>query len=59
MKFMFPGQNGQEVIMKQEPVQAGKIHYLSPGDWQASMFAFGECLPDYKNHVYLDETQKR
>ena len=29
-----------------------------PGDWQASMFAFGECLPDYKNHVYLDETKK-
>ena len=29
-----------------------------PGDWQASMFAFGECLPDYKNRVYLDETKK-
>jgi len=29
-----------------------------PGDWQASMFAFGECLPDYKNYVYLDETKK-
>jgi choline dehydrogenase-like flavoprotein len=29
-----------------------------PGDWQASMFAFGECLPDYKNHAYLDETKK-
>jgi choline dehydrogenase-like flavoprotein len=29
-----------------------------PGDWQASIFAFGECLPDYKNHVRLDETKK-
>jgi len=29
-----------------------------PGDWQASMFAFGECLPDYKNHVSLDVIKK-
>jgi glucoside 3-dehydrogenase (cytochrome c) catalytic subunit len=29
-----------------------------PGDWQAAMYAFGECLPDYKNHVSLDETKK-
>jgi glucoside 3-dehydrogenase (cytochrome c) catalytic subunit len=29
-----------------------------PGDWQASMFAFGECLPNYTNRVYLDESKK-
>jgi len=29
-----------------------------PGDWQAAMYAFGECLPDYKNHVRLDNTKK-
>jgi glucoside 3-dehydrogenase (cytochrome c) catalytic subunit len=29
-----------------------------PGDWTASMFAFGECLPDFKNRVYLDENKK-
>jgi len=29
-----------------------------PGDWQASMFAYGECLPEYKNRVYLDENKK-
>jgi glucoside 3-dehydrogenase (cytochrome c) catalytic subunit len=29
-----------------------------PGDWQAAMYAFGECLPDYKNQVRLDETKK-
>ncbi len=30
----------------------------APGPWQASMFAFGECLPDYKNRVYLDKDKK-
>lgn len=30
----------------------------TPGAWGASMFAFGECLPDYKNHVYLDKDKK-
>jgi choline dehydrogenase-like flavoprotein len=30
----------------------------APGDWNASMFAFGECLPDYKNRVYLDKDKK-
>lgn len=29
-----------------------------PGDWTASMFAFGECLPNEKNHVSLDESKK-
>jgi len=29
-----------------------------PGDWQAAMYAFGECLPDHKNQVRLDETKK-
>lgn len=29
-----------------------------PGEWQASMYAYGECLPDYKNHVYLNESKK-
>ncbi len=29
-----------------------------PGEWNASMFAFGECLPNYQNHVSLDETKK-
>ena len=29
-----------------------------PGDWYAAMYAFGECLPEYKNRVYLDETKK-
>ena len=29
-----------------------------PGNWQASMFAFGECLPNYSNRVYLDKIQK-
>jgi glucoside 3-dehydrogenase (cytochrome c) catalytic subunit len=29
-----------------------------PGDWHAAMYAFGECLPDYKNHVRLDESKK-
>jgi len=30
----------------------------APGPWQASMFAFGECLPNYKNRVYLDKEKK-
>jgi choline dehydrogenase-like flavoprotein len=29
-----------------------------PGDWQAAMYAYGECLPNYKNQVLLDETKK-
>jgi len=29
-----------------------------PGDWQAQLFAFGECLPNYKNQVRLDESKK-
>jgi choline dehydrogenase-like flavoprotein len=29
-----------------------------PGDWIAALYAFGEGLPDYKNHVTLDETKK-
>jgi choline dehydrogenase-like flavoprotein len=29
-----------------------------PGDWTAYMEAYGECLPEYKNHIYLDETKK-
>jgi choline dehydrogenase-like flavoprotein len=29
-----------------------------PGDWQAAIYAFGECLPDHKNHVSLDDTKK-
>lgn len=29
-----------------------------PGNWQAAMYAYGECLPDYKNRVYLDESKK-
>ena len=28
------------------------------GEWQAAMFAYGECLPDYKNRVWLDDTKK-
>ena len=37
---------------------AWKDSLSEPGNWQAAMYAFGECLPDYKNHVYLDETKK-
>jgi choline dehydrogenase-like flavoprotein len=29
-----------------------------PGSWTAYMEAYGECLPEYKNRVYLDETKK-
>jgi choline dehydrogenase-like flavoprotein len=29
-----------------------------PGDWYAAMYAFGECLPEYKNRAYLDEAKK-
>jgi choline dehydrogenase-like flavoprotein len=29
-----------------------------PGDWTAAMYAFGECLPAYKNQVSLDETKR-
>jgi len=29
-----------------------------PGNWNASLFAFGECLPNEKNQVTLDETKK-
>ena len=29
-----------------------------PGDWTAAMYAFGECLPNEKNHVSLDEAKK-
>ncbi len=29
-----------------------------PGNWQAAMYAYGECLPEHKNRVYLDETKK-
>jgi glucoside 3-dehydrogenase (cytochrome c) catalytic subunit len=29
-----------------------------PGDWHAAMYAFGECLPNYKNQVRLDESKK-
>jgi choline dehydrogenase-like flavoprotein len=29
-----------------------------PGNWTAAMYAYGECLPDYKNHVYLDQSKK-
>jgi choline dehydrogenase-like flavoprotein len=28
------------------------------GNWTAYMEAYGECLPDYKNRVFLDETKK-
>ena len=30
----------------------------TPGDWTASMFAFGECLPEFKNRVYLDDSHR-
>ena len=29
-----------------------------PGNWSASIFAYGECLPNKKNNVSLDETKK-
>ena len=29
-----------------------------PGNWNAAIYAYGECLPDRKNHVSLDETKK-
>jgi len=29
-----------------------------PGNWTAAIYAFGECLPDVKNHISLDETKK-
>jgi choline dehydrogenase-like flavoprotein len=29
-----------------------------PGSWSAYMEAYGECLPEYKNRVWLDETKK-
>ncbi|HLG40243.1 MAG TPA: GMC oxidoreductase, partial [Chitinophagaceae bacterium] len=29
-----------------------------PGSWTAYMEAYGECLPEFKNRVYLDETKK-
>ena len=29
-----------------------------PGDWQVAMYSFGECLPNFKNHVQLDDTKK-
>ncbi|HJS53670.1 MAG TPA: GMC family oxidoreductase [Chitinophagaceae bacterium] len=29
-----------------------------PGSWSAYMEAYGDCLPEYKNRVWLDETKK-
>lgn len=29
-----------------------------PGNWNVAIYAFGECLPDYKNHVYLNKDKK-
>ena len=29
-----------------------------PGNWTAYMEAYGECLPDYKNRLFLDENKK-
>ena len=29
-----------------------------PGNWNAAIYAYGECLPDQKNHVSLDATKK-
>jgi choline dehydrogenase-like flavoprotein len=29
-----------------------------PGSWNAAIYAYGECLPDQKNNVSLDETKK-
>jgi len=29
-----------------------------PGEWQAAMYAFGECLPNFENQVRLDENKK-
>ncbi|TMI97584.1 MAG: GMC family oxidoreductase [Bacteroidetes bacterium] len=37
---------------------AWKDSLSEPGDWQAAMYAFGECLPEYKNQVRLDESRK-
>ncbi len=28
------------------------------GDWQVGIYAYGECLPDHKNRVYLNENKK-
>jgi len=35
-----------------------KDSLCEPGNWSASIFAFGECLPDQKNHVSLDKSKK-
>ena len=35
-----------------------KDSLCEPGNWSASIFAFGECLPDQKNHVSLDTSKK-
>ncbi len=37
---------------------AWKDSLSAPGGWQASMFAYGECLPDVKNRAYLHPTKK-
>jgi len=29
-----------------------------PGNWNAAIYAYGECLPDQRNNVSLDETKK-
>jgi choline dehydrogenase-like flavoprotein len=35
-----------------------KDSLAEPGSWTAYMEAYGECLPEYKNRVYLDENTK-
>jgi len=37
---------------------AWKDSLSQAGDWQVSIYAYGECLPDHKNRVYLNENKK-
>lgn len=30
----------------------------APGEWSVDVGAYGECLPDYRNHVFLDPVKK-
>jgi choline dehydrogenase-like flavoprotein len=37
---------------------AWKDSLSQAGDWQVAIYAYGECLPDHKNRVYLNENKK-
>ncbi len=46
-------------VIKEMQVGADLLKGLQrPGNWTFGIGGFGECLPDHKNYMYLDETKK-